>query len=221
MKATLAWLFCCGAICALAAGGKPPEARAGNEQVAISATLYADKESIRRELGYDLDGYFIVVKARVTPSGGKKLAVQRDDFFLRSDKDGQKAQPFAPSQIAGSGALVVSETGRGGGMVRQDRGPIWGGYPGTGERPRQLGTDSPMIGSAGGVTSAQATFDAGAKQKESPLLRALKQRVFPDTEVSVPVEGLLYFQLEGKHKPKDLELVYQGPAGKLTLSFRP
>jgi hypothetical protein len=43
----------------------------------------------------------------------------------------------------------------------------------------------------------------------------------PEKSTAEPVSGLLYFQLEGKHKPKDLELRYSGPAGRISLRFRP
>jgi hypothetical protein len=40
-----------------------------------------------------------------------------------------------------------------------------------------------------------------------------------EKEISESVTGLLYFPLEGKVKPKDLELIYKGPAGKLLVNF--
>jgi len=53
-----------------------------------------------------------------------------------------------------------------------------------------------------------------------PLLTALKAKIFPDDETKTPVEGLLYFPLDNKVKPKDLSLVYKGFAGKLIIDFR-
>jgi hypothetical protein len=47
----------------------------------------------------------------------------------------------------------------------------------------------------------------------------LKAKVLPDTESMEPVEGLLYFLVDGKVKPKDLRIIYQGPAGKLIMEF--
>ncbi len=61
---------------------------------------------------------------------------------------------------------------------------------------------------------------AGTKAKENPLLATLKERMLPEKTGSEPVAGLLYFPLEGKHKPKELELVYRGPAGKLSIRFK-
>jgi hypothetical protein len=41
-----------------------------------------------------------------------------------------------------------------------------------------------------------------------------------DSETKDPVEGLLYFLLEGKNKPKDLGLIYKGAAGRLAMDFK-
>lgn len=215
-----------GLVLLTAAEKKPPAAQAGNDQLQITATLYPDKDAVRQELGNDLGGYFILMKVELSPKGGKALAVSRDDFLLRSFKDGQKSEPFEPSQIAGRGALVVSTTSIGGGSMSQDRGPVWGGIPGTGGRPQRLpgnrlpGQETGGGGTAPGQTAADATVNSGEKVKEDPLLAVLKAKILPEKETSEPLSGLLYFSLEGKHKPKDLQLQYRGPAGKLVLQFR-
>ena len=155
----------------------------------------------------------------VTPKTGKPLALLLDDFMLRSDKDGQRSRPFEPSQIAGRGALVVSYGGRGGAIMSEDRGPVFGGqYPGGG-RPRRLGGEGGAMGNTGTET-AEATVHSGTKEQEDPLLATLKEKVLPEGEVSEPVSGLLYFLMDGKHKDKQLEFYYQGPAGKLSMRFR-
>jgi hypothetical protein len=215
-----------GLLVLTAAEKKPPVAQAGNDQLQITATLYPDKEAVRQELGNDLGGYFIVMKVELLPKGGKALAVSRDDFLLRSFKDGQKSGPFEPSQIAGRGALVVSTTSTGGGSMSQDRGPVWGGIPGTGGRPQRLpgdrlpGGETSGGGTAPGQTGADSRVDSGDKTKDDPLLTELKTKILPEKETSEPLAGLLYFSLEGKHKPKDLQLQYRGAAGKLVLQFR-
>jgi hypothetical protein len=43
----------------------------------------------------------------------------------------------------------------------------------------------------------------------------------PEKETTEALSGLLYFQMVGKLKPKDLELHYKGPGGRLALRFRP
>lgn len=209
---TLVWAF------VWAAEKKPSVAQAEDDQMAITATLIDGKDAVRQEVGSDLGGYFTVIKVTVTPKAGKALAVSRDDFLLRSDKDGQKCQPFAPSQIAGRSTLVISETGSSGGMMAENPGPVWGGIGGG--RPQRMGGQNATLGNAG-ASSTEASAEAGPKQKEDPLLAVLKQKVLPETETSQPLSGLLYFSLEGKHKPKDLELRYAGPGGKLSVRFHP
>jgi len=203
---------------ALAADRQPPAARAANEQLQVSATLLTAEE-IRKELGSDLGGFFIVVKVTLTPGGEAPLAISRDDFLLRSYKDGQKSGAYAPTQIAGRSALVVSTRSSGGGIAGGDPGPVWGGIPGTGGRPQPIDR-SPAVGSTGGATEVQATAKNSVSSKDDPLLAALSQKILPEKEIKDPLSGLLYFSLEGKHKPKDLVLQYLGPAGKLSLPFR-
>jgi hypothetical protein len=82
-----------------------------------------------------------------------------------------------------------------------------------------------------GRNTAKAPAEAGAdphmetdKEKEqaakdNPLLAALKAKILPDKESLEPVEGLLYFSIDGKLKPKDLAVIYKGPAGKLVMEF--
>ena len=182
------------AVC-LGADKKPtPEATVSNSAVEITAKLYTEKDDIKKILGSDLDGYFTLVDVRLTPKAGSKLAVTRDDFVLRSDKDGQRASPFHPSQIAGSGVLVVKTTDSGG-----------------------VGTGETAVGNSAGGSQASSSSE---KTKEDPLLAVLKEKVLAEKEITEPQSGLLYFLLEGKHKPKDLELMYKGPAGRLSLRFK-
>jgi hypothetical protein len=196
----------------------PVTTQAGNDKLAITATVYCTKDEVKEQLGSDLGGYFIVVKVDLTPKG--KLAVSPDDFLLRSYKDGQKSQPFAPSQIAGRAALVVRSTGNGGSVAADAGGPVWG--PGLGGPMWFPGSGGVSGGSATSDTSsAEAKIDTNANAKEDPLLAVLKAKILPDKQTAEPLSGLLYFSLEGKYKAKDLVLQYNGPAGKLQLEFKP
>ena len=203
------WAACQGA------EKKPAEGRAANDAVEVSARAFTDKDEIKKMLGSDLDGVIAVIDVRLAPKPGTKLAVIRDDFLLRSDKDGQRSTPFAPSQIAGRGVLVISSAGGGSAIGTQRNGPIWGGPM---DRPRRLGGEAPVIGNA--EDPATATAQPGGKGEENPLLGVLTEKVLSEKEASEPVSGLLYFFLDGKHKPKDLELIYQSAAGKLSLRFK-
>jgi hypothetical protein len=203
------WAACQGA------EKKPAEGRVSNDAVEITARAFTDKDEIKKMLGSDLDGGITVVDVRLVPKPGTKLSVIRDDFVLRSDKDGQRSTPFAPSQIAGRGVLVISSTGGGAAMGTQRNGPIWGGPM---DRPRRVGGDGASTGTS--EVPATATAQPGGKSEENPLLAVLTEKVLPEKETNEPVSGLLYFFLDGKHKPKDFELIYRGAAGKLSLRFK-
>jgi hypothetical protein len=148
---------------------------------------------------------------RLAPRNGEKWKVFRDDFLMRTDRDGERSKPFAPSQIAGQGALVVSRTSDGGGLASENRGPVFGGIGGMG--PGGMGNSQSQI-------SNTSKIDAGAKNKDSSLLGMLTEKVLPEKETDQPVAGLLFFPLEPKQKIKDLELTYSGPGSKLMLRFR-
>jgi hypothetical protein len=51
------------------------------------------------------------------------------------------------------------------------------------------------------------------------LLEALKAKQLPERESTEVTQGFLYFPLDGKHKLKNLAVLYRGPAGKLDLEF--
>ncbi|MGC9944964.1 MAG: hypothetical protein ABSF64_01090 [Bryobacteraceae bacterium] len=197
---------------------KPAEGRGENESVVIAATLYAKPEGVKEVLGSDLGGHYIVVAVEVTPRFGKQVAINRDDFVLKTDKDGEKSGPFAPSQIAGRGAMVIRQTGGGGASGMHDNdGPIIGGIPGTMGQPRRVGGDG--IGSGGAPEGAEAKTRTGAHEKDDPMLAVLKQKELPETKTDKPVSGLLYFPME-KQKVKDLELRYNPSDDKITMRFR-
>lgn len=202
---------------AVSAADKIPVGRAANDAVEIEASAYCDRASVKRAVGAEVPDNIAVVAVRIAPKNNRTLSLSRDDFILRSDKDGQRSQPFAPSQIAGSAVLVISQRGGGGGVMSEEQGPIIGGWPGGG-RPRRLGGEGGALGNVG-EAGAQATVHSG-KDKEDPLLAVLEEKVLPEKEITGPLSGLLYFPLEGKHKPKQLELIYQGSAGRLSVRFK-
>ena len=192
---------------------KPQTRSTENEDVEITATLFADQEAERQVLGSDLGGHYIVAQVQIAPKDGKKITISLDDFLLRTEKDGERTTPFTPSQIAGRGALVVSTGAGRGGSYGERGGPTWGGMP--------LGMPGGAMMGGGGSASgmADATMKSGAKEKENPLLGVLKEKILPEKETQTPVSGLLYFPME-KQKVKDLELIYTTPEGKLSLRFK-
>ncbi len=210
-------MLVCVGLALASADKKLPLEVSSNELVEITASV-VDKDDVHNELGADLDG-IVVVRLKVRPLSEKPVKIDRDDFALLNTNDGQRSTPYAPSQIAGNSTLVVGSQGTRGGFGGRSNGPVWGGLGGRGAQ---------MPGNGGGVgntssstTEATSTVKSDEKAQPSALLKVLKEKVLPEKSVSDPVTGLLYFQIEGKVKPKDLELYYKTPAGKLALRFRP
>jgi hypothetical protein len=193
-----------------AAEKKLPIEQTSNDMIEITATPIIDKDEIRQELGSDLGGDIVLVRVQIRPVSDKPVKINLDDFLLVSGKDGQRSQPFAPSQIAGDAALVLTPQGAKNGMGGNR--PKWSGIAG----PFGMGT-----GSSGTSSATDTKVESVHSDKPNPLLAVLKEKVLQEKEITEPISGLLYFQMAGKIKPKDLELHYKGPAGQLALRFRP
>lgn len=193
---------------------------AGNDNVDISADPVLDKDQQKQLIGAELPDGIIAVKVKFAPKGETPLTVNRDDFLLLSHKDGQRSGPYSPTQIAGNGAMVIRRQTQAG-VSGDNNGPAWGGIPGTMGRPRRMpGGDGGSMGSnTAQVETASAEIKTDPKQKENPLVKMLEGKMLPEKDTASTVTGLLYFPLEGKVKPKDLELIYQGPAGRLYVNF--
>ncbi len=206
----------------LAADKKLPIEQTSNELVEISATAL-DKDQMRQELGSDLGGDIVVVRITFRPVSDKPIQLNRDDFLLVSAKDGQRSQPYAPTQIAGTSTLVVTPQGarKGGGLLNQGNGPIWGGIPGTGTGPQRLPGGGGNVGNGGTAEPTDAKVEVKKSDQENPVLAVLAEKCLPEKQTTEQVSGLLYFQMDGKLKPKDLELHYRGAGGRLALRFRP
>ncbi|MFN3325502.1 MAG: hypothetical protein ACK5AZ_18565 [Bryobacteraceae bacterium] len=222
-------LFRVSGLCLLLAGllipgeaPKHPQGRNNNNLVDLAATLYSDKESITELLGSDLGGYVYVVEVKLRARTDKPVRIEHDDFTLRSHRDGQRSEPFTPSQIAGDTTLVVSSRGMGGGGIMSNpTGPVWGGLPGTMGGPGRMGGPGGVVGNSGEPEVADARVEnAPGAAKENPLLAILAEKMLPEMEMDDEASGLLYFLMEGKHKTKDLELIYKGAGARLSIRFR-
>ena len=190
---------------------KLPIEQTSNELISISATALTDRDQIQQELGADLGADMVVVKVKVRPVSDKPIQISLDDFLLVSEKgDYQRAQPFAPSQIAGNAALVVTPLDAKSGSGGHNR-PTFGGF----------GLGGVVGGGSGVKGPAESKVESTRSDKENPLLAVLTAKCLPEKETKDEVSGLLYFQINGKVKPKDLEFHYKGPAGQLALRFHP
>lgn len=187
---------------------KLPIEETSNQSLDITAAPPLTKDEIRQELGSDLADDILVVRVTARPVTDKPVQLSLDDFLLISTKDGQRSEPFAPGQLAGSETLAVTDNG-----VRR----------GLGEHHPTIGFGGLGIGRSPGTagpppdTKMQESRDA----KENPLLAAIRAKILPEKQITDPVTGLLFFQITGKVKAKDLELRYKGAGGSMALRFRP
>jgi len=184
--------------------------KAENEDLILTVTLHPDPADIKELIGDDLGGHYIVAEVNVEPKFGKDVVVDHDDFYLRTDKDGERTRPYAPSQIAGSGALIISHVAGQGAAS-----PGW------------QNTQIPVVRPPGptGIGSGSETDTSSAKatpqedKKENPLKKVLESKVLPQGKTKEPIKGLLYFPME-KQKMKDLEIVYGGQENRIRLRFK-
>jgi len=185
-----------------------PSTSAGNEQIDVIATVSLTEEEVTQKLGADPGKGIVLLEIRVIPKTDKAVQISPDDFILLAHDDGERSKPFEPSEIAGKGALVVSNSADGTKVQKSASsigfGGIVGGSGGSPGNPR--------------VTTLSSKMDTKS-QGNDKLLEALKAKQLPEKESTEPVEGYLYFPLDGKHKLKNLAVLYRGPAGKLDLEF--
>ncbi len=190
-----------------AADKKLPIDETSNDLLDISVSPPLDKDQIRQELGSDLGDDIVAIRLTARPVSDKPVQLSLDDFLLISTKDGQRSEPYAAGQLAGSDSLSVTN-GRSGLGDHKARPSI--GFGGFG------------IGTGGSTTPPpDVKVKESHDEKENPLLAALNAKMLPEKEITEPTSGLLFFQVVGKVKAKDLELRYKGPAGKMALRFRP
>jgi hypothetical protein len=193
-----------------AADKKLPIAETSNQLLDISVSQPLDKDEIMQELGGAVGDDIIVIRLTARPVSEKPVELSLDNFLLISGKDGQRSEPFSAGQLAGSDSLIVTPNGVRHGLG--DHGPKatigLGGFGGIG-----TGTTPPP--------PTDVKVKESRDEKENPLLAAITAKILPEKQITDPVTGLLFFQITGKVKAKDLELHYKGPAGPMALRFRP
>jgi hypothetical protein len=165
--------------------------QAGNGNIDLAGTAIVDAKEIQQVLGAPLDSGYVVVKLKASPRTADAIRISPDDFTLISHKDGERSAALDPGQIAGGGANLVLSSKR-----------HYDGSPGVSN------------------TTVSVSPGKGSKEPDKALMELLKAKMLPDQETKEPVEGLLYFLMEGKNKPKDLGLLYKGPAGRLSVDFK-
>ncbi len=187
-----------------------PTTSAGNEQVDIVATIVLAEDEVKQKLGADPGKGIVLLEVKVTPKTDQPVQVSPDDFILLAHDDGERSKPFEPEELAGQGAMVLSKT--------TDRAQKTG---------QSIGLGGIMMGGVGAGGSPGNPTPTAVKTKmdeknkgDASLLDALKAKQMPAKESTEEVSGYLYFPLDGKHKLKNLAVLYRGPAGKLDLEFQ-
>ena len=186
--------------------------RGENEDLILNVTVYADAASVKEVVGDDLGGNFIVAEVKVQPKYGKEITLDRDDFILRTDRNGERSGPMAPSQIAGRSALVITRTQGPGGLGSE---PTHGWSIGGG-----IGMGGGGAGSGGTKEPAEAKATMQQGDKENPLKKVLEQKILPDGKLDKPVSGLLYFPLAEHSKLKQLEMIYGAKETRISIRFK-
>ena len=183
-----------------------PTTTASNDQIDVVATISLDEQEVARKIGADPGRGVVLLDVRVTPKSDKPIDISPDDFILLAYDDGERSKPFDPAELAGQGGLVVKTTTEG----KQSRSSGFGGF-------------GPFGGRGSGPSTAKTSNTVSkiekSNQANNTLLDQLKAKQFPQKETTDPVEGFLYFPLDGKHKLKHLAVLYRGDAGKLRLLF--
>ena len=165
--------------------------QAGNGNIDIAGTAIVDPKEIQQLLDVPLPPGYLVVRIKVSPRTSQVIRISPDDFAIVSRKDGERSAALDPGQIGGPANLALKSK------------TTYSASPGVGE-----------------TTVSVAPADTKQKAPDDRLQKILESKVLPDTETKEPVEGLLYFLLDGKNKPKDLGLLYKGPAGRLSMDFK-
>jgi hypothetical protein len=185
--------------------------RGENQDIILNVTVYADPQSVKEILGDDLGGHYILAQVDVQPKYGKEVSIDPDDFVLRTDHDGGRTGPMAPSQIAGRGALVLTSVSgeRGAGNDEPVHSWTLGGVMGGGS-------------AASGGGPAYSTSAKPAMQQsdhDNPIKKVLDKKELPAGKLDKPVSGLLYFPME-KQKIKDLEMIYGAHETRISIRFK-
>jgi hypothetical protein len=192
-----------------------------NEDLIVTATLYMDPQENKQLVGSDLEGHFFVAEVKVEPKYGKEIAVDPDDFVLRTNKDGEHTQPYEASQVAGKNVMVIAPATTGAADSGATAGPTYGGMPVPVGGPMGYPSNGVGIGSGGSgqVDSNKVTVHVTSDEQDNPLEKSLDAKMLPRKKTEQPLSGLLYFPME-KQKMKDLEILYGGKENRITLRFK-
>ncbi len=142
---------------------------------------------------------YVVVETAFFGAEGARDKLSIDDFTLRvNGKKALQGQPYG---------VVLGNL----------KDPEW-------EPPAEAKKSKTSMGGGGG--QGESNEPPTPPKMPFPVRRAMEQRVqkaaLPEGDRALPVAGLIFFQYRGKTQGiKSLELIYNGPAGKATLTLQP
>jgi hypothetical protein len=177
---------------------------AANDAISIVATVY-DAEQMKEAVGTGFEQDYIVLDLKLHPKTPAPYDIKLDDFILRNENSGEHSGPLAAGQIAGSGMLIVKTDG----SVNQRKGGFSVGMGG-------------MMGGPAGNGGAGETRSVEMKD-DTPggsQLDVLKKKILAEKPVTTDTGGLLFFPMNAKEKPKNLNLQVNTPAGVLRIKFK-
>jgi len=89
-------------------------ARGENQDLTLEVTLYLDPASVKDLIGTELGGHFMLAAVKMEPKYGKQITIDRDDFLLRTDKDGEAVCAHRDRRRRDPGRPAAPRGGRGG-----------------------------------------------------------------------------------------------------------
>ncbi len=190
----------------------------------IRARLVREAAEIDQVTGDSLGAEIVLVELRVRPLYGSRVEFERGDFLLRARNNNDTSPAVSPDRVAGAAVLdLATKRTASSGTVFADNpnAPIWGGVPGTGQRPRRLGMPPNM---AGGGTASEEERSVEQRDDrgdgEATVVDRLRDIELPLVTEDEPVGGYLYFEIPAKTKRKHLELSYDGTLGEFLIEFK-
>ena len=154
------------------------------------AAMFVDLAALKQATGSDFNNAYTVIEVTVTPKGTVPLELQPDDFLLRINSSSDSSGPLAASQVYGAGGGLVLHQGK-----------------------DTIGI-TPSNPAYSGATPVASSSSASPE-----AIKALQARMLPAKTITGPVTGLLFFPIP-KKRPRDLDLVYSAPTGKIHIAFR-
>jgi hypothetical protein len=152
------------------------------------------------------------------PGKQERIVLAHANFGLRINGGKTVLRPDTPGAVAASikypdweqRGRVVGAAGIGDAGVILGRPPAVERFPGE-QRPRER---------QGRVPNPVPKVDSplGRQPDDTPIEETVSRAALPEGEIAAPYAGCLFFPFKGKMKSiRKLELIYNGPAGELSL----